>query len=400
MNINTTRNRLCILTAAGAAALLTACGGGGGDSGTNVQFGTMKVLLTDAPACGFDEVNVTVSKVAVHQSATAPDADSGWEEITLNPARKINLLDLTNGVLENLGQKTLPAGQYTQVRLLLAANGGSGEPANSVLPTGSTTEVALDTPSAIQSGIKLNGNFNVAAGSTTDLVLDFDACKSVVTKGNGGYSLKPVISVLAQTASASLGGITGYVTPGMATAVVSAQQNGVVIKSTIPDAATGAFTLSPMPPSGTTNYVVVISADGRTTAAITGVPVTGGSNTTVSTSGAPIAPPVSAMRTVAGTIAPASAAASVRATQTFGTAGPKIEVAYKSADLSTGAYSLSLPIAAPVIGAFGTLPVAFTADATIAAQYGLETEATGFAAQTATIDLSTANVARNFTLAP
>jgi hypothetical protein len=400
MNITTAKNRFHILTAAGTAALLTACGGGG-SAPSPAQLGTLTVHMTDAPACGFDAVNVTVNKVAVHQSATAPDSDSGWQEITLSPARKINLLDLTNGVLEKLGQTALPAGHYTQVRLILDANAGSGAPANSVVPTGSTSEIALDTPSAAQTGIKLNGSIDVAAGATTDLVLDFDACKSVVTKGNGRYSLKPVISVIAAPATgATFGGITGYVTPGMTSAVVSAQQNGVVIKSTVPDATTGAFTLSPMPASGTASYVVVISADGRTTAAVTGVPVTSGGNTPISTNTAPIAPPTSAMRTVSGAITPVAAQGTVRATQTYGTSGPKIEVAYKAADLTTGAYSMSLPVAAPLIGAFGTLPIALSADATAAAKYGLETKATGFADQAVAIDLGTANVVRDFALTP
>ena len=46
------------------------------------------------------------------------------------------------------------AAVQADIKTMVAANGGSGEPANSVLPTGSTTEVALDTPSAIQSGMR------------------------------------------------------------------------------------------------------------------------------------------------------------------------------------------------------------------------------------------------------
>src|SRR5450756_442741 len=77
------------------AALVTGCGSGGG-----AAPGTLGVSLTDAPACGFDAVNVTVVKVRVHQSSSATDTDAGWTDITLNPARKINLLNLTNGVLD------------------------------------------------------------------------------------------------------------------------------------------------------------------------------------------------------------------------------------------------------------------------------------------------------------
>ena len=81
--------------------------------------------LSDAPACGFNAVNVTVVKVRVHQSSPASNNDAGWTDITLNPARKINLLNLTNGVLDNLGETPLAAGHYTQLRLVLDPNTGS-----------------------------------------------------------------------------------------------------------------------------------------------------------------------------------------------------------------------------------------------------------------------------------
>jgi len=42
--------------------------------------------------------------VRVHKSAAAEENGAGWSEIILNPARKINLLDLMNGVLEDLGE--------------------------------------------------------------------------------------------------------------------------------------------------------------------------------------------------------------------------------------------------------------------------------------------------------
>ena len=59
--------------------------------------------------------------------------------MVLNPALRVNLLDLTNGVLAELGQTELPAGSYTQLRLQLAANGGAAPYANSVVPSGAQT---------------------------------------------------------------------------------------------------------------------------------------------------------------------------------------------------------------------------------------------------------------------
>jgi hypothetical protein len=81
------------------AVLLSACGGGGGG-----DSGTLRLALTDAPACGFDRVDVTVQKVRVHKSGSANEADDGWSEVVLNPAKRVDLLSLTNGALAELGQ--------------------------------------------------------------------------------------------------------------------------------------------------------------------------------------------------------------------------------------------------------------------------------------------------------
>jgi hypothetical protein len=388
---------LGLVSALSSAALLGACGGGGGSGGiAGSDTGTLAVSMTDAPACGFDKVNVTVSKVRVNKSATAGDTDSGWTDITLASPKKIDLLSLQNGILTTLGQTTLSAGHYTQMRLVLADN-ASTPLANSVVATGSTTETAIETPSAIQSGIKLTNEFDVAANATTDLVLDFDACKSIVTKGNGGgYLLKPVISVTPKIVS---GGITGYVTPGLAKATVTAQQNGVVIKSTVPD-STGAFTLSPVATSATP-YVVVVTSDAHATAAITGVQVAASGSTQLSTSAAPIAPPASAMGTISGTVSPATALANVRALQTLGTS--TVEVGFMAANSTTGAYSLSLPVGAISLSAYSaTLPLTFSTTTTLttAGKYTVEASATGYTKQTADVDISGTNATKNFTLVP
>ena len=163
------------------ALLATGCGSSGDSSGGT---GTLAVSLTDAPACGFNAVNVTVSKVRVHQRATASDRDAGWTDITLDPLQKINLLNLNNGALLTLGQAPLTAGHYQQLRLIMVLNSGGQPLANSVVLTNSTTEIPLETPSAIETDIKLTHQFDVASGQHVDVVLDFDACNSVVARDN------------------------------------------------------------------------------------------------------------------------------------------------------------------------------------------------------------------------
>src|SRR5512143_2533876 len=168
-----------------SAAAPPAGGGGAGGSGGTGGSGTLRVALTDAPACGYDHVYITVDRVRVHASSSAMDSDGGWSEVIVNPAQRIDLLDLTNGVLAELGQTPLPAGQYTQVRLVLRPN-GAGMPANAIVPSGSMSEIPLDTPSATQSGLKLVHGFTVQPNTMTDRVLDFDACRSIVKRGASG----------------------------------------------------------------------------------------------------------------------------------------------------------------------------------------------------------------------
>ncbi len=384
------------------AAFVAGCGGGGGggEAAPTPAPGTLGVSLTDAPACGFDAVNVTVVKVRVHHSISASDTDAGWTDITLNPARKINLLGLANGVLDNLGETPLEAGHYTQLRLVLDPNTASGL-ANSVMPTGGV-ETALITPSAVQSGIKLVNQFDVASGERVDLVLDFDACKSVVKRGNGTYALKPVIKVVPFV----LNGIDGFVDTALlgSGVMVTAQQNGVIVQSTAPNAQ-GKFFLGRL---AVGNYDVVVTADGRASAVIGAVPVASATSVVkLSTDLAPVTLPVSATHSVSGTavLNPASSTevAYVAAKQTFGTA-PVVTVKFVAADDSTttlGAYALTLPAGAPMLGQYNaTLPIALTAQTAVAGKYTVEGSANGYQTQAVSKDISAADASQSFILVP
>ena len=397
---------IALLSAISAATLLAACGGGSDGSSTAAP-GSLGVSMTDAPSCGYDAVNVTVNKVRVHQSTSANENDAGWTDITLNPARKINLLNLTNGVLEELGRTPLPAGQYSQLRLVLDTNPGTSL-ANSVIVSGTTKEISLDTPSAVQSGIKLTHAFTVASGQSVDLVLDFDACKSIVTKGNGAYALKPVVNVIPTV----LNGIRGFINPALLSTnvMVTAQQNGAIVRATVPNPVTGEFYLARLVPG---NFDVVITADASATAVIATVPVATTTTTVnLSTAAAPItlvaaAIPAGSISGVAS-LTPASVTevATVSAKQSF-SAGPTVTIKYQGADLLTGTYALmKLPLVPPQLAPYSaTLPLAFTTQVNIApgaGKYAVSATATGYAAQVqAAIDLTTGNkLGINFTMTP
>ena len=372
--------------------LLAACGGGS-DYGSTLAppaaaTGTLRVALTDAPACGFDHVYVTVERVRVHQTSSASDNDAGWGEVVLNPPQRIDLLGLTNGVLAELGQTLLVAGQYQQVRLALSPNGG-GTPANSVVPTGGT-ETPLDTPSATQSGLKLVHGFTVPPNTLTDLLLDFDACRSVVRKGNGGFNLKPVIRVIPRGAAA----IVGTVDPALIGVTVSVQKNGAVVRSTTPN-ANGDFVLSGLDPAQSP-FDVVFTATSATTSVVTATPVTAGASTRISTT--PITLPAAVTGVANGKVLPIAASASIRALQAVGSV-PKIEVAHDNADATIGNYSFTLPITAPLLATYSTtLPLAFSSQAASAANYTLEAFATGYVTQSKAVTIGAVPVVNDFTL--
>ena len=379
------------------AGFIAGCGSDGGGS---TQPGTLGVSLTDAPACGFDEVNVTVSKVRIHQTNTDNENAAGWTDITLNPPQPINLLDLNNGTLASLGETPLAAGHYTQLRLVLEKNNGNQPSANWIVlegqdPQNPSNRIPLDTPSAIQTGIKLIHQFTVNSEQRIDLLLDFDACKSIVQTGNGTYKLKPVIKVVPFEQN----GIVGFVNTNLlgSSVVVSAQNNeGEIIRATVPNTTTGKFFLAHLETTDcpTTCYNVVITADNHATAVIARVPVpTTTIITTVSTSDAPISLGNSATHNISGTVSLKNqpdpqtdpilddAAVFVAAKQTLNsiptvTPGPIVTVKSQVAALVPGdligdyTYDMSrpiknpivaLPIAAPSLGLFSPLPITLDA---------------------------------------
>ena len=390
---------------------LLACGGGGGGGGTDAASGTssgsvsggasggngtVRFAMTDAPACGYDAVNVTVTKVRVHQSGNAGESDAGWQDLSVNPPARVDLLSLTNGVLFELGQLPVPAGKYTQLRLVLAENGGSTPLANSVVPTGGS-EVALKTPSGQQSGLKVNANIDVPADQLADFVIDFDACKSVVRAGNSGqYLLKPVLSVVPRLVA----GVQGFVGASLIgpDTVVSLQQGGVVIKASVPDSS-GRFLLQPVPAGF---YTLVVTAPGRAAGVVDNVPVAADTVTSLNSSSTALVLPISSTATLTGVVSTgvSPVEADVRALQILGN-GSTIAVADRPVDGVSGEYEYLVPVAAPQVAPYVAAPgtLVFLPDAFSAGKYTVEASGAGAVETVPTPVLPAGSIfTNNFTL--
>lgn len=355
---------------------LAACGGGGGGSAGE---GTLRVAITDNPACGYDEVVVTVREVRVHLNDAA-DNDPGWQSIPVDPPLTIDLLDYTNGALLDLGQTQVPAGNYTKLRLVLSPNTGALADRNwVVLSTAPGVKEALKTPSGQQSGLKINTSLDVQAGGLTDIVIDFDACKSVVLAGNSGqYLLKPVLRTLPRVETGVVGEVS--IAAANAGASVSLQQNGEVRRATVAD-ANGNFKLQPVEPG---EYALVVVTPGMATAVVRNVQVFSGQLVRAAPAGERIDPPASTTARFIGQVAitpppaPGEIEASVALRQTL-TAGDTLTLADRPVDADTGEYEYTgIAVEAPRVAQHAAgASLSFAADNGAAGQFTVRATAGG-----------------------
>lgn len=194
----------------------------------------LSVLMTDAPGV-YDAVLIDLQRVEV--------TGDGGNEIVLNTNTDIyNLLDLTNGVNTLIATADMEPGTISQIRLILGPN-------NSVIVDG--ISYPLSTPSAEQSGLKIQVHQTFEPGVSYAIMLDFDANQSIVEKGNDEYQLKPVIRTIDIALS---GSIKGIVKPDGTVATITASSNGLTFYSTLNN-SNGDFLVAGLP-SGTYNITV------------------------------------------------------------------------------------------------------------------------------------------------
>lgn len=185
----------------------------------------LTVNMTDAPG-NYDAVMVDIQGVEV--------TGSNGNAVVLNTSSRVyNLLNFSNGLDTLIATGDLDPGTVSQIRLILGTN-------NTVKVDG--VVYPLSTPSAMQSGLKLQIKQTFEPGVSYSILLDFDANKSIVKQGNGEYQLKPVIRTIDAAISGSIKGSISLIGE---IATVTATSNGITYSSVTN--AEGYFLIAGLP---------------------------------------------------------------------------------------------------------------------------------------------------------
>jgi hypothetical protein len=193
---------------------LTGCSSNNSSDG----YGELALNIADRPVNDVAEILVTIDEVQVHK-------DGVWEVINNfedeGGEKEFDLLELR---FEKalLGQERLAAGEYDQIRLIVASEEGNGDPKELIKSRVvykeeiNRADDKLFIPSGMQTGLKINHNFIIQEGSITELTLDVNAADMLDQLNEAGNSGKIIlgptsIKIIDEIVS---GSITGQVLNG------------------------------------------------------------------------------------------------------------------------------------------------------------------------------------------
>jgi hypothetical protein len=185
---------------------------------TGTQSGTahLRVQLTDAPSVAFDSAVVYIGTVTLIPVEGSPI-------VITDEGGRFDLLELQNGVTAELGDATIPAGDYSELRLVVDSAVVGLTPPQAFID--GTTSRSLKVPSGAQSGIKVKlrssdagtpvSHVTITPGETI-LVVDIDVSQNFKIQGNPNTPaglrsvlFTPVVRAVVRNVA---GSITGTVT--------------------------------------------------------------------------------------------------------------------------------------------------------------------------------------------
>lgn len=158
--------------------------------------GQASVAVTDAAV---DAENVTGVFLSV--SEITASANGQVQTIaTFNSPKLFNVMAYQNGDVYAMGNGNLNAGTYSDIRFIMSADADS----YIELDDGTTKDLVIEN--ATSTGYKVNGQFNVLANATTELVADIDLRKALVTTSNGVFKLRSTARLVEADATTKIQG--------------------------------------------------------------------------------------------------------------------------------------------------------------------------------------------------
>jgi len=155
--------------------------------------GTLELYLCDAP---IDAENVTGVYITINEIQY--NLNDQWITCAefVGP-QTYDLLELTGGNFILLGELTLPAGNYTQIRFMLdiAETGSHKTNPGCYIEFADNSTEPLFVPSGGETGYKAVGQFEVPVGGTAEVTADFDVREAVVV-ADSHYILNPTIKLI------------------------------------------------------------------------------------------------------------------------------------------------------------------------------------------------------------
>jgi hypothetical protein len=165
---------------------------------------SLTLMLQDSPFSDARALLVTFSDVNVHASG------GDWRTVPFAGGASSRTCDLKKleTAQDILGVGPLPAGHYTQLRLVVSTatiyfqNASSGPACAPSIAAPAGTSASVNVPSG---ELKLNREFDLASAGGTTILLDFDGDQSVKLTGNGNgrgngggqYMMMPVIGIVS-----------------------------------------------------------------------------------------------------------------------------------------------------------------------------------------------------------
>jgi len=236
-------------------------------NGTGDGTARLQVYLTDNPG-DYQAVYIDVKDVQINVTG---DTDDGWQSLKGVNAGVYDLLKLVNDEDTILADAEIPSGRLHQIRLVLGTE-------NYVKLEGTPDLIKLETPSAQQSGLKLNVQYDVTDERLYTILLDFDVAKSIVKTGNSKYILKPTIRAILNAVG---GTIKGVVMPkDFQTAIYAVQ--GVDTVATTFTGIAGGYIIKGLP-AGSYDVFYRPSNNTYKDSLRTGIPVMFNTTTTIDT---------------------------------------------------------------------------------------------------------------------